>query len=64
MSESILTDSSGSYMGKIVDNGDELVLYDSSGSYMGKYIKSSDTTYDSSGSFVGKGNLLAMLLKR
>ncbi|MBP7796379.1 MAG: hypothetical protein KA059_06375 [Elusimicrobiales bacterium] len=64
MSDSVLTDSSGSYIGKIVDNGDELLLYDSSGSYVGKYVKTSDSTYDSGGSFVGKGNLITMLLKR
>ena len=59
-----LTNSSGSTIGYLDDQGSRIYLYSSSLTKLGYYDKNSNTTYNASGSSIGKGNLLTMLLNK
>ena len=49
-------------LGRIRDNGKELVLYDKYGMILGRYEKDTNTTKDKRGFIVGTGNLLVAFL--
>ena len=60
--EEVLKDKYGMILGRIRDNGRELVLYDKCGLILGRYEKDTNTTKDRLGNKVGTGNLLVALL--
>lgn len=60
--EEVLKDKYGMILGKIRDNGTELVLYDKYGMILGKYEKNTNWTKDKYGNRVGTGNLLVAFL--
>lgn len=60
--EEVLRDRYGNMLGKIEDNGRELVARDKYGNRCGTYEKSTNTTRDKFGNKVGTGNLLVALL--
>ena len=60
--EEILRDRYGNMLGKIEDNGREMIVRDKFGNKCGTYEKSTNTTRDRYGNKVGTGNLLVALL--
>ena len=60
--EEVLKDKYGMILGRIRDNGRELVLYDKYGMILGKYEKDTNKTKDKYGLIVGTGNLLVAFL--
>ena len=62
--EQILKDSHGYVIGRLCEQGTEIVLKDKNGYVLGRYKKGENATYDAHGHHVGSGNLLTMLLKQ
>ena len=60
--EEVLRDRFGYILGRIQDNGRELVARDKYGNICGRYEKDTNTTKDRLGNKVGTGNLLVALL--
>ena len=60
--EEVLRDKYGNMLGKIEDNGREMIVRDKFGNKCGTYEKSTNTTRDRYGNKVGTGNLLVALL--
>ncbi|MBO7121528.1 MAG: hypothetical protein J6V79_03970 [Bacilli bacterium] len=60
--EEVLRDRYGNMLGKIEDNGREMIVRDKFGNKCGTYEKSTNTTRDRHGNKVGTGNLLVALL--
>ena len=60
--EEVLRDRYGNMLGKIEDNGREMIVRNKFGNKCGTYEKSTNTTRDRYGNKVGTGNLLVALL--
>ena len=60
--EEVLRDRYGNMLGKIEDNGREMIVRDKFGNKCETYEKSTNTTRDRYGNKVGTGNLLVALL--
>ena len=62
--EQVLKDNHGHVIGRMSEQGSEIVMKDEHGHVVGRYKKNDNATYDEHGHRVGSGNLLSMLLKK
>ncbi len=62
--EKEIKDNHGRVIGRIYDQGHQIIIKNEHGSSIGFYRKNENATYDSSGRRVGSGNLLETLVKK